>query len=77
MKSKIALLAGVLGAFAIAGSAAADAKSYQAAVEKCLNQYANTSDSATVTLECEAAGGNLDGSNVLDNTPRKGIAQPA
>ena len=77
MKSNIAILAGVLGAFAIAGSAAADAKSYQAAVEKCLNQFANTSDSATVTLECAAAGGKLDGCKVLDNTGGKGFGQAA
>ena len=77
MKSNIAILAGVLGAFAIVGSAAADAKSYQAAVEKCLNQYANANDAATVTLQCEAAGGKLDGCKVLDNTGGKGFAQAA
>jgi hypothetical protein len=77
MKSNIAILAGVLGAFAIAGSAAADAKSYQAAVEKCLNQYANASDSATVTLQCEAAGGKLDSCKVVDNTGGKGFGEAA
>ena len=77
MKSKYVILGGVLGAFAIVGSAAADAKSYQAAVEKCLSQYANASDSATVTLECEAAGGKLDGCKVVDNTGTKGFAQAA
>jgi hypothetical protein len=77
MKSNIAIIAGVLGAFAIVSSAAADAKSYQAAVEKCLNQFANTSDSATVTLECTAAGGKLDGCKVLDNTGGKGFGQAA
>jgi len=77
MKSNIAILAGVLGAFAIAGSAAADAKSYQAAVERCLTQFANTSDAATVTLECSAAGGKLDGCKVLDNTGGKGFGQAA
>ena len=77
MKSKIAILGGVLGAFAIVGSAAADAKSYQAAVEKCLSQYANANDSATVTLECAAAGGKLDGCKVVDNTGGKGFGQAA
>ena len=77
MKSKIVILGGVLAAFAIAGSAAADAKSYQAAVEKCLNQYANANDAATVTLECSAAGGKLDGCKVLDNTGGKGFGQAA
>ncbi|MEI9889999.1 MAG: hypothetical protein WDN45_04590 [Caulobacteraceae bacterium] len=77
MKSNIAILAGVLGAFAIVGSAAADARSYQAAVEKCLSQFANTSDAATVTLECAAAGGKLDGCKVLDNTGGKGFGQAA
>ena len=77
MKSKIAIIAGVLGAFAMAGSAAADAKSYQAAVERCLNQFANQTDSATVTLECEAAGGKLDGCKVVDNSGSKGFAQAA
>ena len=77
MKSNIAILAGVLGAFAIVGSAAADAKSYQAAVEKCLNQFANTSDSATVTLECAAAGGKLDACKVVENTGGKGFGQAA
>jgi len=77
MKSKIALIAGVLGCLAIAGSAAADAKSYQAAVEKCVNQYANANDAATVTLECEAAGGKLDGCKVVDNTGGKGFGQAA
>ena len=77
MKSTIAITAGLLGAFAIAGSAAADAKSYQAAVERCLNQFANASDSATVTLECSAAGGKLDGCKVLDNTGGKGFGNAA
>jgi hypothetical protein len=77
MKSKFVILGGVLGAFAIVGSAAADAKSYQAAVEKCLNQYANATESATVTLECAAAGGKLDGCKVLDNTGGKGFASAA
>jgi hypothetical protein len=77
MKSKIAIIGGVLGAFAIVSSAAADAKSYQAAVEKCLNQYANASDAATVTLECSAAGGKLDGCKVVDNTGGKGFGQAA
>jgi hypothetical protein len=77
MKSNIAIIAGVLGAFAMAGSAAADAKSYQAAVERCLNQFANQTDSATVTLECEAAGGKLDGCKVVDNSGSKGFAQAA
>ena len=77
MKSNIAILAGVLGAFAIVGSAAADAKSYQAAVEKCLSQYANANDAATVTLECQAAGGKLDGCKVLDNNGSKGFGQAA
>jgi hypothetical protein len=77
MKSNIAIIAGVLGAFAIVGSAAADAKSYQAAVEKCLSQFANDSDSATVTLECTAAGGKLDGCKVLENSGAKGFAAAA
>src|ERR1700744_187490 len=77
MKSTIAITAGLLGAFAIVGSAAADAKSYQAAVERCLTQFANTNASATVTLECEAAGGKLDGCKVLDNTGGKGFGQAA
>ena len=77
MKSTIAITAGLLGAFAIVGSAAADAKSYQAAVERCLNQFANANDAATVTLECEAAGGKLDGCKVLDNTGGKGFGQAA
>ena len=77
MKSNIAILAGVLGAFAIAGSAAADAKSYQAAVEKCLSQYANANDAATVTLECQAAGGKLDGCKVVDNTGGRGFGEAA
>ena len=77
MKSKIVLLAGALGVFAIAGSAAADAKSHQAAVEKRLTQFANTSDAATVTPECSAAGGKLDGCKVLDNTGGKGFGNAA
>ena len=77
MKSKIAVLGGVLGAFLIVGSAAADAKSYQAAVERCLSQFANANDSATVTLECEAAGGKLDACKVVDNTGGKGFGQAA
>ena len=77
MKPTIAITAGLLGAFAIVGSAAADAKSYQAAVERCLNQFANSNDAATVTLECEAAGGKLDGCKVVDNTGGKGFGQAA
>ena len=68
MKSKIAVIGGVFGALVMAGSAAADAKSYQAAVERCLNQYANANDAATVTLECTAAGGKLGDCKVVDNT---------
>jgi hypothetical protein len=77
MKSKIAIIGGVFGALVMAGSAAADAKSYQAAVERCLGQYANTSESATVTLECTAAGGKLGDCKVVDNTGAKGFAQAA
>lgn len=77
MKSKIAIVGGVFGALVMAGSAAADAKSYQAAVERCLGQYANTSESATVTLECTAAGGKLGDCKVVDNTGGKGFAQAA
>lgn len=77
MKSNIAIIAGVLGAFAMVGSAAADAKSYQAAVEKCVNEYANSNDAATVTLECQAAGGKLDACKVVDNTGGKGFGQAA
>ena len=77
MKSNIAIIAGVLGAFAIVGSAAADAKSYQAAVERCLTQFANDTDAATVTLQCTASGGKLDGCKVLENTGAKGFGQAA
>lgn len=77
MKSKIAIIGGVFGALVMAGSAAADAKSYQAAVERCLNQYANANDAATVTLECTAAGGKLGECKVVDNTGPKGFAQAA
>jgi ribosome biogenesis SPOUT family RNA methylase Rps3 len=77
MKSKIAIVGGVLGALIMAGSAAADAKSYQAAVERCLGQYANSNDAATVTLECEAAAGKLGDCKVLENSGSKGFAQAA
>jgi hypothetical protein len=77
MKSKIAIAAGLLGSLVMVGSAAADAKSYQAAVVRCLDQYANASDAATVTLECTAAGGKLGDCKVIDNTGPKGFAQAA
>lgn len=77
MTTKIAFVGGVLGALVMAGSAAADAKSYQAAVERCLGQYANSSDSATVMLECSAAAGKLGDCKVLDNSGGKGFGQAA
>jgi hypothetical protein len=76
MKSRI-VMAGVACALLMAGAAAADGKSYQAAVDRCLNQFANTSDSATVTLECSAGGGKLGDCKVLDNSGAKGFAQAA
>jgi hypothetical protein len=77
MKSKIAIIGGVFGALVMAGSAAADAKSYQAAVQHCLDQFANANDSATVTLECSAAAGKLGDCKVLENTASKGFGQAA
>jgi hypothetical protein len=61
----------------MADGALADGKSYQAAVDRCLNQFANTNESATVTLECSAGGGKLEDCKVLDNSGPKGFAQAA
>jgi len=66
MKYSTAFVGGVIASMALASSAFAD--SYADQVGKCLTQYANATDAASVTLECTAGGGKLSDCKVLENT---------
>ena len=77
MNSKIAIAAGVLGAFILSGSAFADAAGLKNATSSCLTKHANTHDAAAVTLECTAADGKLGDCKVVDNSGSKGFADAA
>ncbi len=77
MNSKLAITAGIAGAFLMSGAALADAAGLRNATSGCLTKHANTKDAANVTLECTAAGGKLGGCKVVDNSGSAGFAQAA
>lgn len=77
MNSKIAIAAGVVGAFVLSGTAFADAAGLKAATSACLTKHANTKDAAAVTLECTAGAGKLSGCKVVDNSGAAGFGQAA
>jgi hypothetical protein len=77
MKRRIAVVAGTVMAFAVAGHSSA-AGGYQEAVERCLEKHANMHDAASVTLECDAQGGKLANCKVVENSaPAKGFDRAA
>ena len=76
MQKAVSLFAGVALSFALAG--ASNAASFQEAMAKCLVKNANTKDSATVMLQCTAAGGKLSSCSVVsDSAPGKGFDKAA
>jgi hypothetical protein len=76
MQKAVSLFSGVVLSFALTG--AVNAASFQESMAKCLIKNANTKDSATVMLQCKAAGGKLDGCTVLsDSAPGKGFDKAA
>jgi hypothetical protein len=76
MKQLRYLTVGVLASLALAG--AASAASLQDTMESCLNKHANTTQAASVVLECTAGGGKLSACKVVeDNSPSKGFADAA
>ena len=77
MNSKIAIAAGLVGAFVLSGTAFADAAGLKAATSSCLTKHANTKDAANVTLECTAADGKLGGCKIVDNSGAAGFGQAA
>ena len=66
MKYSTAIVGGFLASFALAGVASAE--SYADQVGKCLTQFANENDAASVTLECTAGGGKLSDCKVVENS---------
>jgi hypothetical protein len=76
MQKAVSLISGVVLSFALAG--ASNASSFQESMSKCLVKNANTKDSATVMLQCTAAGGKVSGCTVLsDSAPGKGFDKAA
>jgi hypothetical protein len=76
MKKVIAVVGGVTLSFVLAGVSAA--ASFEDSMDRCLSKNANTRDSATVMLQCDANGGKLSGCKVLsDSAPGKGFDKAA
>ncbi|MDR3506925.1 MAG: hypothetical protein P4L64_03405 [Caulobacteraceae bacterium] len=67
MKNSIAIAAGIVGSFLIAGSSLADG-GFQAHMTQCVDKFASASDSASVVLECSAAEGKLSDCKVVENS---------
>lgn len=77
MKNSIAIAGGIIGSFLIAGSTLADG-GFQQHMSQCVEKFANSSQAASVTLECTAAAGKLGDCKVVDNTaPSKGFDKAA
>jgi hypothetical protein len=77
MKKSIALAAGAALSLIIAQGALAEG-TFQQHYEKCVDQFASASDSASVMLECNAAAGKLDTCKVKENSaPGKGFDKAA
>lgn len=76
MKNLIPLLGGCAISLVLAN--AASAGSFQESMAQCLTKNANTKDSATVMLQCTAAGGKLTACSVVsDSSPGKGFDKAA
>jgi hypothetical protein len=76
MKKIITVMGGVGVSFVLAG--ATSAASFEDAMSRCLSKNANTRDSATVMLDCNADGGKLSACKVLsDSSPGKGFDKAA
>jgi hypothetical protein len=76
MQKAVPLFTGAALSLALAG--ASSAASFQESMARCLLKNANTRDSATVMLQCTAAGGKLAGCTVLsDSAPGKGFDKAA
>lgn len=76
MQKAISLIGGIALSMALTG--AAGAASFQESMAKCLTKNANTRDSATVMLQCTAAGGKLSSCSVVsDSAPGKGFDKAA
>ena len=67
MKKSIALAGGILGSLIIAGSSLADG-GFAEHMSACVDKFASGSDSASVVLECSAAGGKLADCKVVENS---------
>lgn len=76
MKKVIALMGGIsLSLVVVSATAAA---SFEENMDRCLSKNANTRDSATVMLDCNAEGGKLTACKVLtDSAPGKGFDKAA
>ena len=76
MKKIIAVMGGVGLSFVLASGTSA--ASFEDAMSRCLSKNANTRDSATVMLDCNADGGKLSACKVLsDSAPGKGFDKAA
>jgi hypothetical protein len=77
MKKSVAIVAGATLSLVIANGAFAES-AFQEHYSKCVDQFASASDSASVMLECNAAGGKLDTCKVKENSaPGKGFDKAA
>ena len=77
MKNSIAIVGGLLGSFLIAGASLADG-SFADHMSNCVDKFASANDSASVVLECSAAGGKLTDCKVVENSaPSKGFDKAA
>ena len=77
MKKSIALAGGILASFVIAGASLADG-GFQEHMSACVDKFASASDTASVVLECAAAGGKLSDCKVVENSaPSKGFDKAA
>jgi hypothetical protein len=76
MKHPRVFAIGLFGALGMVG--ATSAASLQDTMESCLNKHANTTQAASVVLECTAGGGKLNDCKVVEeNAPSKGFGEAA
>ena len=76
MKKFVAVMGGISLSFVLVSATAA--ASFEESMSRCLEKNANTKDSATVMLDCNADGGKLAACKVLsDSAPGKGFDKAA
>jgi hypothetical protein len=76
MKKIIAVMGGISLSFVLVSATAA--ASFEESMSRCIEKNANTKDSATVMLDCNADGGKLSACKVLsDSAPGKGFDKAA